>query len=55
MAAAGVPEPYIRAFLRFYGDGTLDESQVHPTVEKVTGTPPRTFHQWATAHRTAFV
>ncbi|GAA4907958.1 NAD(P)H-binding protein [Streptomyces coeruleoprunus] len=55
MAASGVPEPYIRAFFGFYGDGTLDESQVYPTVEEVTGTPPRTFHQWATAHRTAFM
>ncbi|MFF9851426.1 NAD(P)H-binding protein [Streptomyces litmocidini] len=54
MAAAGVPEPYIRAFFGFYGDGTLDESQVYPTVERVTGRPPRTFRQWATAHRTAF-
>ncbi|MDX2297440.1 MULTISPECIES: NAD(P)H-binding protein [Streptomyces] len=54
MAAAGVPEPYIRAFFGFYGDGTLDESQVYPTVERVTGAPPRTFHQWATAHRASF-
>ncbi|MER6346528.1 NAD(P)H-binding protein [Streptomyces sp. NPDC001595] len=54
MAAAGVPEPYIRAFFGFYGDGTLDESQVYATVEKVTGTPPRTFRQWAVSHRSAF-
>ncbi|MEU6592117.1 NAD(P)H-binding protein [Streptomyces sp. NPDC046881] len=54
MAAAGVPEPYIRAFFGFYGDGTLDESRVYPTVERLTGSPPRTFHQWATAHRAKF-
>jgi uncharacterized protein YbjT (DUF2867 family) len=54
MAAAGVPEPYIQAFFSFYGDGTLDESQVYPTVEKVTGTPPRTFRQWAVSHRSSF-
>jgi uncharacterized protein YbjT (DUF2867 family) len=54
MAAAGVPEPYIQAFFSFYGDGTLDESRVYPTVEQVTGRPPRTFRQWATAHRAAF-
>ncbi|GAA2202090.1 NAD(P)H-binding protein [Streptomyces bangladeshensis] len=54
MAAAGVPEPYIRAFFRFYGDGTLDESQVYPTVEEVTGRPPRSFREWAAAHRAAF-
>ncbi|AQZ62598.1 Oxidoreductase [[Actinomadura] parvosata subsp. kistnae] len=49
-----VPEEYIRAFFSFYSDGTLDESQIYPTVEEVTGTPPRTFRQWALAHRTAF-
>ncbi|WP_030691075.1 NAD(P)H-binding protein [Streptomyces globisporus] len=54
MAAAGVPEPYIQAFFGFYGEGTLDESRTYPTVEQVTGRPPRTFGQWATAHRTAF-
>ncbi|MEU2062814.1 NAD(P)H-binding protein [Streptomyces sp. NPDC013455] len=54
MAAAGVPEPYIRAFFGFYGDGTLDESQVYPTVEKVTGAPPRTFRDWAVSHRSDF-
>jgi uncharacterized protein YbjT (DUF2867 family) len=55
MAAAGVPEPYIHAFFSFYADGTLDESQVYPTVDKVTGTPPRSFRQWAVAHRGEFV
>jgi uncharacterized protein YbjT (DUF2867 family) len=54
MAAAGVPEPYIQAFFAFYADGTLDESQVYPTVEKITGRPPRTFRDWATAHRAEF-
>lgn len=54
MAANGVPEPYIEAFFSFYADGTLDESQVYPTVEKVTGRPPRTFRQWAEAHRADF-
>ncbi|MFF9193936.1 NAD(P)H-binding protein [Streptomyces sp. NPDC014779] len=54
MAKAGVPEPYIEAFFSFYGDGTLDESRVYPTVERVTGRPPRGFRAWATAHRGAF-
>lgn len=54
MAAAGVPEPYIRAFFGFYADGTLDESRVYPTVEKITGRPPRTFREWATDHRAEF-
>ncbi|MEV0197659.1 NAD(P)H-binding protein [Nonomuraea sp. NPDC050691] len=52
--AGRVPEEYIQAFFSFYSDGTLDESQIYPTVEKVTGTPPRTFRQWALAHRTDF-
>jgi uncharacterized protein YbjT (DUF2867 family) len=49
-----VPEPYIEAFFSFYRDGTLDESLIHPTVEEVTGTPPRTFREWALAHSAAF-
>ncbi|MFF5213461.1 NAD(P)H-binding protein [Streptosporangium sp. NPDC000396] len=52
--AGRVPEEYIRAFFSFYSDRTLDESQIYPTVEKLTGTPPRTFRQWALAHRAAF-
>ncbi|MGV9452557.1 NAD(P)H-binding protein [Streptomyces sp. NPDC003635] len=50
-----VPEEYIDAFFSFYSDGTIDESGIHPTVEEVTGRPPRTFHDWALAHRDAFV
>jgi uncharacterized protein YbjT (DUF2867 family) len=49
-----IPEEYIHAFFSFYSDGTLDESQIYPTVEQVTGTPPRTFRQWALAHQAAF-
>ncbi|WP_042407443.1 NAD(P)H-binding protein [Streptacidiphilus carbonis] len=45
-----MPEEYVDAFFRFYVDGTLDESQVRPTVQEVTGQPPRTFAQWAEAH-----
>ncbi|MFD8228069.1 hypothetical protein ACFV16_28380 [Streptomyces massasporeus] len=54
MAAAGVPEAYVHAFFRFYADGILDESRVYPTVEKVTGRPPRGFREWAVAHRADF-
>jgi uncharacterized protein YbjT (DUF2867 family) len=43
-----MPEPYVDAFFSFYADGTLDESVVHPTVERVLGRPPRTFREWAT-------
>ena len=48
---ASMPPEYVKAFLRFNVDGTLDESTVLPTVSEVTGTPPRTFEQWATAHK----
>lgn len=49
-----MPERYVDAFFRFYVDGTLDESVVHPTVEQVTGRPPGTFREWAVAHADAF-
>jgi uncharacterized protein YbjT (DUF2867 family) len=51
---ATMPAEYVDAFFRFYIDGTLDESAVRPTVEEITGRPPRTFRQWATTHADAF-
>jgi uncharacterized protein YbjT (DUF2867 family) len=51
---AAMPAEYVDAFFRFYIDGTLDESTVHPTVDEITGRPPRTFQQWAAAHADAF-
>ena len=51
---AAMPEKYVDAFFRFYIDGTLDESTVRPTVEEVTGRPPRTFRDWAITHAAAF-
>lgn len=30
-------------------------SVVHPSVEAVTGRPPRSFADWATAHRVEFI
>jgi uncharacterized protein YbjT (DUF2867 family) len=45
-----MPEEYVDAFFSFFVDGKLDESQVLPTVEEVTGRPPRSFEQWARAH-----
>jgi uncharacterized protein YbjT (DUF2867 family) len=49
-----MPAEYVDAFMRFFADGTLDESQVLPTVEEVTGRPPRSFEQWARIHADAF-
>lgn len=51
---ATMPQKYVDAFFSFYVDGTLDESQVLPTVQEVTGRAPRTFEQWAVAHAEAF-
>jgi uncharacterized protein YbjT (DUF2867 family) len=48
-----MPSPYVDAFMSFFADGKLDESEVLPTVEQVTGRPPRTFAQWASEHADA--
>jgi uncharacterized protein YbjT (DUF2867 family) len=49
-----MPSEYVEAFFSFYVDGNLDESEVLPTVEAVTGRAPRTFEQWAADHAGAF-
>ena len=51
---AQMPVEYVDAFFDFYVDGSLDESQVQPTVQQVLGRAPRTFEQWAAAHADAF-
>lgn len=45
---------YVNGFFRLYEDGTLNESEVLPTVADLTGRQPRTFAQWAAAHADAF-
>jgi uncharacterized protein YbjT (DUF2867 family) len=52
--SGAMPEEYVDAFFRFYVGGELDESQVLPTVERMTGRQPRTFEQWAVDHAGAF-
>lgn len=49
-----MPAEYVDAFFRFFVDGTLDESQVLPTGEELTGRPPATFEQWTTQHADIF-
>jgi uncharacterized protein YbjT (DUF2867 family) len=49
-----MPAEYVDAFFSFFADGKLDESLVRPTVQEITGRPPRTFEQWAIAHFEAF-
>jgi uncharacterized protein YbjT (DUF2867 family) len=52
--SAQMPSEYVDAFFDFYVEGSLDESQVQPTVREVLGREPRTFEQWAAAHADAF-
>ncbi|MEU4330121.1 NAD(P)H-binding protein [Nonomuraea dietziae] len=52
--SATTPTEYVKAFFSFYRDRTIDETTLHPTVEQVTGRPPRTFDQWATTHAWRF-
>src|SRR3954469_25824290 len=52
--SASMPPQYVDPFLRFSADGTLDESEVLPTVEEVLGRPPRTFRAWAEEHADVF-
>jgi uncharacterized protein YbjT (DUF2867 family) len=49
-----MPAEYVEAFFSFFADGKLDESQVLPTVQEVTGRPPRSFEEWTRAHADAF-
>jgi uncharacterized protein YbjT (DUF2867 family) len=49
-----MPPEYVDAFMAFYAGGTLDESMVLPTVEQVTGRPPRSFAEWAAEHAPDF-
>lgn len=48
--SATMPAEYVDAFFSFFVDGTLDESEVLPTVEQVLGRPPLTLAQWARQH-----
>jgi len=40
--SATMPPDSVDAFISFFVDTTVDESQVLPTVERITGRPPRT-------------
>jgi uncharacterized protein YbjT (DUF2867 family) len=52
--SAAMPPEYVDAFFSFFADGTLDESEVLPTVESVLGRPPRRFEEWARANADRF-
>jgi uncharacterized protein YbjT (DUF2867 family) len=52
--SAAMPPEYVDAFFSFFVGGTLDESEVLPTVESVLGRPPRSFEEWARANADRF-
>ena len=45
-----MPQEYVDAFFSFFAEGTVDESTVLPTVERITGRAPGTLAAWAEAH-----
>lgn len=49
----GMPPEYVDAFMSFFADGTLDESEVLPTVEQVLGRPPGNYERWVRANAAA--
>ena len=49
-----MPKEYVDAFFEFFSEGTVDETTVHPTVQQVTGSEPRSFEEWAEDHADAF-
>ncbi|SPL92270.1 Oxidoreductase [[Actinomadura] parvosata subsp. kistnae] len=52
--AQGVPEEMIEFQIEVFGNVPEGAYQVTPTVEEVTGRPPRTFARWAAEHAAAF-
>jgi uncharacterized protein YbjT (DUF2867 family) len=49
-----MPKEYVDAFFDFFVDGAVDETTVHPTVERVVGREPHSFEDWAEKHAAAF-
>ena len=49
-----LPPEFVDAFISIFADGNHDLSRVLPTVQDITGRPPRTFAQWVAAHADAF-
>jgi uncharacterized protein YbjT (DUF2867 family) len=50
-----MPEPVLEALLDVAAASVGVPAAITNTVERVTGHPSRTFREWATAHRAAFV
>jgi uncharacterized protein YbjT (DUF2867 family) len=47
---AFLPSQYVDALFTFFVDGTYNDARVLPTVEDLTGRPPRAFADWLAAH-----
>jgi uncharacterized protein YbjT (DUF2867 family) len=52
--AEGYPDEVIEFFVLAHGNTPVEGYTVVPTVEQVTGRPPRTFAHWAAEHADAF-
>jgi uncharacterized protein YbjT (DUF2867 family) len=51
---AGYPDEVIEFFVWAHGNTPVEGYTVVPTVEQVTGRPPRSFAQWAAEHAEVF-
>ncbi|GAB2655486.1 NAD(P)H-binding protein [Kribbella swartbergensis] len=51
---ATMPPQYAAAIESFFGDGTVDETSVNNTVEKITGHAPRTLQDWTRENAALF-
>jgi uncharacterized protein YbjT (DUF2867 family) len=49
-----MPVEYVDAFFRFFVDGVIDETTVHPTVREVLGRAPRSFAEWVATNEEQF-
>ncbi|MGB9281574.1 MAG: hypothetical protein WCB57_16055, partial [Pseudonocardiaceae bacterium] len=49
-----IPAPIADGLLDLLADAVGKPATVFPTVEQVTGRPPRTFAQWAAEHAAYF-
>lgn len=49
-----VPQGMLERFLKTIGDPAGTEPEITPTVEKITGSPARTFTEWAEDHAADF-
>jgi uncharacterized protein YbjT (DUF2867 family) len=55
MVRSGMPADLVEGQLKSLRDGNLPHlTKVFPTVEEITGRPPRSFHRWVTDHLDSF-